>query len=202
MSIKEKSKEKKERLQMIMFMIAVVFFLILGACCLTIIIKGAVNPKSPPSVLGITPIIIQSESMSGNAPDHIEAGDLVLIGKADADIEQLSEGDIIAFMKGKVVVTHRIINIEKSEDGSLIFTTKGDADNTEDSELVTSDNIVGIYIGRIPRLGDFVMFLQKPLGIVLVIGIPVVSFIIYSIICRKKETQNTYEDVTAKRRGV
>ena len=200
MSTKQKTKEKKASLQTIMFVIGMVFLMIIGVCCLTIIIKGAVNPERPPSVLGVTPIIVQSKSMSGNASDHIEAGDLALIGRAD--LEQLSEGDVIAFMEKKVVVTHRITAIETSEDGSLLFTTKGDADKTEDSKLVTSDSIVGIYKGRIPKLGDFAMFLQKPLGTILVIGVPVISFIIYSIICRKKETQSTYEDVMAKGRGV
>ena len=196
MSTKQKTKEKKASLQTVMFVIGMVFLMVIGVCCLTIIIKGAVNPERPPSVLGTTPIIIQSESMSGNAPDHIEAGDLALIGNADA--EQLSEGDIIAFMQNKVVVTHRITAIEKSEDGSILFTTKGDADNSEDSEFVTSNNIVGIYKGRIPKLGDLALFLQTPIGIILLFGVPSICFIIHSIILRKKETQNKYEEVTVK----
>lgn len=152
-------------------------------CNLAIILKGTIYPDKPPSVLGITPMVVQSGSMSGDAPDHIEVGDLIFTGKAD--IEKLKEGDIISFMEDSIVVTHRIIAIETAEDGSRSFTTKGDANNTEDSEPVTAENLVGIYKGRIPKLGDFAMFLQKPLGMMLFIGVPLLAFIIYDIVRRQ-----------------
>ena len=83
----------------------VVFGLML-LCNVIIIIKGTVNPKKPPSVLGITPMVVQSGSMSGNAEDHIEVGDLIFISKAEAD--KLKVGDIISFMEEKLVITHII----------------------------------------------------------------------------------------------
>ena len=89
-------------------------------------------------------------------------------------------------MEGSIVVTHRIIEVRTAEDGSPIFITKGDANNTEDSEPVTAENLVGIYMGRIPKLGDFAMFLQRPLGMMLFIGVPLLTFIIYDIIRRTK----------------
>ena len=129
-------------------------------------------------------MVVQSGSMSGNAPDHIEVGDLIFIGKADVD--KLKERDIISFMEGSIVVTHRIMEIKTAEDGSRSFITQGDANNTEDSEPVTAENLVGIYKGRIPKLGDFAMFLQKPLGMMLFIGVPLLAFIIYDIIRRTR----------------
>ena len=70
-----------------------IFALIL-VCNLTIIIKGVVNPKVPPSVFGVTPMVVQSGSMSGNAEDHIEVGDLIFTVKPDTD--KLKAGDIIS----------------------------------------------------------------------------------------------------------
>ncbi|MBR7147025.1 MAG: signal peptidase I [Oscillospiraceae bacterium] len=164
-------------------------------CNLTIIIKGTLYPERPPSVLGITPMVVLSGSMSGEAKDHIEVGDLIFVGKAEPD--ELEVGDVIAYMEGEVVVTHRIIGIETGGDGKLQFKTKGDANNAEDLHPVLEDNLVGIYKFRIPVVGDFAMFLQTPLGMVLFIGVPMLAFIMYDILRRRryaeKEEKRTAE---------
>lgn len=164
-------------------------------CNLTIIVKGTLTPEKPPSVLGVTPMVVLSGSMSGTAEDHIEVGDLIFVGKADPD--ELKAGDVIAFMDGKVVVTHRILEVQAREDGALQYITKGDANNSTDLRPVHEDNLVGIYKTRIPKLGDFALFLQTPLGMVLFIALPLMAFILYDILRRqqyaKKEAQRTSE---------
>ena len=157
-------------------------------CNLTIIVKGTLKPDMPPSVLGTTPLVVLSGSMSGDAPDHIETGDLIFVDRVN-DPETLREGDIIAFMQNSVTVTHRIVEIEKGEDGKLLFTTKGDANNAIDQSKVSEDQIVGKFRARIPKMGDFAIFLQTPLGLVLFIGIPLIAFIIYDVIRRQRYMQ-------------
>lgn len=152
-------------------------------CNLTIIIKGTLHPDTPPTVFGVAPMVVLSGSMSGTAQDHIEVGDLIFDTKAD--VNTLKEGDVISFMENKIVVTHRIIRIETAQDGTRLFVTKGDANNTED-EPITADMVVGLYRFRIPKLGDFALFLQKPLGMVIFIGIPVLAFIVIDILRRQR----------------
>lgn len=161
-----------------------IFLGFLLICNLTLIIKGTLSPEKPPSVLGITPMVVLSGSMSGEAEDHIEVGDMIFVGKAEP--EELVPGDIIAYMVGGSVVTHRITSVDTAEDGTLIFTTKGDANEVEDTQPVAEEQLVGIYRGRIPRMGDFAMFLQQPLGMFLCIGVPVFAFIIYDILRRQR----------------
>lgn len=161
-----------------------VIFGLLLVCNLTIIIKGALFPEKPPSVLGITPMVVLSGSMSGEAEDHIEVGDLVFVGRADP--EKLEVGDVIAYMNGGTTVTHRITAIDTDTDGDLLFTTKGDANNAEDTSPVTEEQLVGIYRWRIPKVGDFALFLQTPLGMLLFVGVPVLAFLIYDILRRQK----------------
>lgn len=160
-------------------------------CNLTIIIKGIINPETPPSVLGVTPMVVQSGSMSGDADDHIEVGDLIFTVKPDTD--ELKAGDIISYMDGDVAVTHRIIEIQTASDGKRSFITKGDANNTEDP-AVDEDAVFGLYKGRIAKLGDFAMFLQKPLGMAVFIGIPVCAFIIYDIIRRQRYSDRSHRE--------
>ena len=49
-----------------------ILFGILLICNLTILIKGTLFPENPPSMLGITPMVVLSGSMSGEAEEHIE----------------------------------------------------------------------------------------------------------------------------------
>ena len=196
---KETGRESKSGLMQklvtgISILLCIIFSFML-VCNMTIIIKGTLYPERPPSVLGITPMVVLSGSMSGDAEDHIEVGDLIFVGKTEA--EELEVGDVIAFMEGKVVVTHRIIDIQRDENGALLFTTKGDANNAQDQRPVTESNLVGIYKARIPKVGDFALFLQTPMGMVLFIGLPLLAFIIYDIIRRqqyaRKESKKTAE---------
>lgn len=190
----EKSGLIQKILTGVSILLCIVFSFML-ICNMTIIIKGTLYPERPPSVLGITPMVVLSGSMSGDAEDHIEVGDLIFVGKTEA--EELEVGDVIAFMEGKVVVTHRIIEIQRDENGVLLFTTKGDANNAQDQRPVTASNLVGIYKARIPKVGDFALFLQTPMGMVLFIGLPLLAFIIYDIIRRqqyaRKESKKTAE---------
>ncbi len=171
----------------IITVIGIVLCALLGIillCNLTIIIKGVINPDRPPSIFGVTPMVVQSGSMSGSAKDHIEVGDLVFITKIDTD--SLQKGDIVSFMDGSIVVTHRIIDIT-TEDGKRQFITKGDANNTEDPPI-GAEVIIGKYRTRIAKLGNFAMFLQRPLGMAIFIGIPVCAYIIYDIVRRQRRS--------------
>lgn len=156
------------------------FFLV---CNLIIIIKGSLSPEKPPSVFGITPMVVLSGSMSGTQDGHIETGDLIFVGSVSAD--ELEVGDVIAYMNGGSAVTHRITAIQTDEEGALQFTTKGDANNAEDTAPVTETQLVGRYLGRLPKVGDFALFLRQPLGMLLFIGVPLLAFIIYDILRRQ-----------------
>jgi len=187
--------EKPSKLMSALGLILCIVFGAMLLCNLTIIIKGTLYPEKPPSVLGITPMVVLSGSMSGNAPDHIEIGDLIFVDKIEA--QALEAGDVIAFMEGKVVVTHRILEVFTGDDGKLQYVTKGDANNAADLEPVHEDDLVGIYKFRIPKVGDFALFLQTPLGMVLFIGVPMLAFILYDLIRRrhyaKLENERTAE---------
>lgn len=190
----ETKKESKATKMKALPIIGLVLCVVLGfllICNLTIIIKGTLYPERPPSVLGLTPMVVLSGSMSGDAPDHIEVGDLIFVGKAEP--KELKVGDVIAYMESDestTVVTHRIIEILTAEDGSLQWRVQGDANNTPDENPVPENNLVGIYKFRIPLVGDFALFLQKPLGMVLFIGVPLLAFIIYDIIRRQRSANN------------
>ena len=178
---------KKANSQKTLTIVGIVLCVIFGfmlICNIVIIAKGTLFPERPPQVLGVTPLVVLSGSMHGDAPDHIEAGDLIFV--VPVDPQDLEVGDVITFMEGSTVVTHRIIEIIPGEDGTRSFRTKGDDNNTPDKDPVHQDKLVGLYKSRIPFVGDLAIFMQTPLGMIIFIGLPLVAFLGYDMIRRQK----------------
>jgi signal peptidase I, archaeal type len=144
---------------------------------ISIIIKSVLYPEQVPTIFGVAPMVIVTDSMNaGN--DSIAAGDIIFAVKTD--IRQLVIGDIILFKHGKGLVLHRIVSINESENGRA-FVTKGDANNAQDSELVYAESIIGKYIERIPKFGHFVLFLKTTLGMVIFIILPIFIILGYEL---------------------
>lgn len=101
--------------------------------------------------------------------------------------EHIKQGDIISFLatesyyNGKVI-THRVIGIEKSSDGKLLFRTKGDHNNVADSFLVNEENVYGKVIFRIPMLGYIRQFLSTYFGWILCIVISFLYLILSEVV--------------------
>jgi len=149
---------------------------------ITIIIQSALYPEQVPTIFGVAPMAIVTDSMNtGNG--SIAAGDIIFAVKTD--IRQLDIGDIILFKYGKALVLHRIVDINESENGRS-FVTKGDANNAQDSEIVYAENVIGKYSERIPKLGHFVLFLKTTLGIVLFVILPIFIILGYELFKKNK----------------
>lgn len=182
---------KSRVLHTIFFAISIIFCVIFAfilVCNIVFIIKGEINPNKPPAIFGVMPMVVCSGSMSGDAPDSIEVDDLIIVVKAD--MEKMKIGDIIAFYDDKTVVSHRIIDIRAAEDGKCVFYTKGDANNVAEETPVTVDNFIGKVGGRIPRVGAFILFLQRPLGLILFGFLPLSIILLLSFIFGKRKNKN------------
>ena len=59
-------------------------------------------------------MVVLSGSMSGQAEDSLEVGDLALIRQVEPDT--LKVGDVVAYMSGGSAVTYRITAIETAEE--------------------------------------------------------------------------------------
>lgn len=115
----------------------------------------------------------------------IKVQDAVVVKNVPA--EKLRKGDIITFIStdsryAGLTVTHRIIDIEKSDDGKFLFRTKGDNNNTPDDALVTEDNIDGRVFLKIPKIGYLQYFLSQSYGWLLCIVLPCLTVIAIEIV--------------------
>lgn len=171
--------------------VKIIFFaiaipLLLMAC--TIMYKANKYPDKIPDVLGIKPMIV----LSGSMESFIHTGDLVFVKVVDTNI--LKVNDIIAFRnEGNKVTTHRIIEIVK-EEGKILYKTKGDNNSVEDANLVKPSEIEGLYVSRIGKIGNFLMFMQQPIGLAVVLLVILIVGIICLYVIDKVDKNKTSEE--------
>ena len=179
----------------VIIVLCLILFIVIMTIGITIIYKSYSEPNRIPSVFGWKPFIVLSSSME----DTIMPGDLILTKEIDA--LELKEGDVISFRTNKyTVITHRIINIV-DEEGERKYYTKGDNNDLADSDPVSDDQIEGIYRYRIPELGKIALNLQKPIGIVICIALPLIIVLIAQFADYKrqaKEKEKKQKDLEEK----
>lgn len=191
-----KQKISKFGILNIIGVILLVIFLPLIILNLILIIQGWINPNKVPMIFDTAPLIVVSDSMtiqkdeSGNIiSGAFNKNDLIFIKKVDPTT--LKEGDIITYVtKDGSIVTHRIFLKGTTEDkNASAFVMKGDYNNSIDQNPISYNQVVGIYRGRIAGLGGVASFLQSPIGIIVVLGLPLALILVIDLIKKRKENQ-------------
>ena len=160
------------------------------------IIQGWIHPDKVPMIFDTAPLIVVSDSMtiekdeSGNIiSGAFNKNDLIFIKKVDPTT--LKEGDIITYVaKDGSIVTHRIFLKGTTEDkNASAFVMKGDYNTSIDQDPISYNQVVGLYKGRIAGIGGVANFLQSPIGVIVVLGLPLACILIIDLIKKKKENQ-------------
>jgi len=180
--------------------VIVVLFLPLLLVNLTLIIKGMINPETPPDIFGYMPLAVLSGSMDDGSEDCIKVDDMIFVKKEDPQTFEV--GDIITFNYNGDVITHRIIEVIKEDGKTVSFSTQGDANNVSDG-LIPVGKVFGRYVSRVPGLGGFAIFLQTPTGMVIFAGIPIGVFVAVEVIgiiqSRRRRTADNEKDAEIER---
>ena len=157
-------KTKQEKIWQIFCIVFCVLMVPIIVFNMILSIKGLQNEDKLPTVFGVAPVTVVSGSM---APEF-DKNHLIFIKAVDTDTLKEKE-DVICFKtEDGSFVTHRIDRIE-IVDGVKHFYTKGDANNSVDTDYVLAEQIQGKYVGGVAKLGGVVMFVQSPYGLVLTV---------------------------------
>ncbi len=97
-------------------------------------------------IFPIKPVAIATGSMQ----EELHIGDVAIIQKCNAN--DIEEGDIIEYQMEGYTVIHRVVS-KTQKNGDFTFITKGDSNDSEDSEPVTEKQIIGKVIFKIRYLG-------------------------------------------------
>lgn len=143
-----------------------------------------------PFVVHAFPSVVGAEEsyvvLSGSMEPALSPGDVVVVyGVSPAAVE---EGDVITYQRDDqdVVVTHRVVEVVRSDDGQRLFRTRGDANEEPDAEPVPADAvtgripavtlpIVGSTLLHFPAIGYLIVLIRgSPLLLGLFVGVPLV----------------------------
>jgi signal peptidase len=135
-----------------------------------LIVSGWISETGTPSVFGREVFVVRSGSMS----PEFETGDAVLVsmmhGSSASDLEV---GDVITFRPvsdGSILISHRIVEELVNSSGRSFYVTKGDANRSPDTELVSLDRVVGRVDMRLPYMGRLLVASQG-FGLMTLMGI-------------------------------
>ena len=127
---------------------------VIGTLMLLVVIAATI-PLTIPNFMGYEIFNVVSGSMEPTIP----VGSIIYVKEIDpVDVES---GDIIAFESGDNVIMHRVVDNKRVEGA---FTTKGDANNGEDMNDVSYDNLIGIVVKHIPILGQLLILFGSTFG--------------------------------------
>ena len=140
-------------------------------------IKGRKAPDRTPSVFGLVPLIVHTDSM---AP-AFQSGDLIVGVRTDS--REVRQGDVISFRDpaspSGAIVTHRVAAVLTGADGTVSFRTKGDANGTADAELVPEDALSAVWKGiRLKGFGNVLSFLRTGPGLFVCFIAPLLLFLL------------------------
>jgi len=152
------------------------------------------------SILPITGNYKVMTVISGSMAPAIKMGSVVIVKPAS----DYKIGDVITFgpySKTKAPTSHRIYDI-KVVDGQPVYITKGDVNNAPDARELQKRDIVGKVLFSVPFVGYAVDFAKKPIGFVLIIGIPAVIIISDEVKKIIREVKKTKETKESDKRGI
>lgn len=203
--------------------VVVVIVLLLALFTMIVTVNAKKSKDGTATIFGYQLRFVQSGSMEKCAHTDvskykvksIKVKSCVFIKTAPTDVEKIKEwyktlkvGDVLTFQYNKndgsaapedyegdsMVITHRVIKIEKKETGDgYIITLKGDyksskgnepAEQVIDTEVdtpATTTYIIGKVTGQSYLLGLCVYVLKKPVGIVCVVIVPCLLMIVIQI---------------------
>lgn len=154
----------KRKIYYTIFLLLIMPILIINVI---LIIKTNLNKNQIADVMGYKPFIV----LSGSMEKIINIGDLAITKNIDS--KKIKIDDVIAFRKDNIVILHRVKEIHN--DGDLLkFKTKGDNNNVADDFFVESNLIEGVLYTKIPYLGSVLLFLSKPVGLIIIILVIIV----------------------------
>ncbi len=126
---------------------------------------------------GYRSLLVQSGSMEPS----IMTGDIVVIRQAVDYIQN----DVVTFQDGDGrIVTHRVKG-KNTKNDTPSFTTKGDANSSEDPDPISFGQILGKVVFVIPKLGYMVAFAKSLPGLIILILIPAALFVIDELLKMK-----------------
>src|SRR3989338_11296725 len=107
---------------------------------------------------------------SGSMEPSIKTGSFVVVKPSGS----YAVGDIVTFgkdTKTDIPTTHRIVS-SRAQEGVILFTTKGDANEDNDTNEIKQNDVHGKVLFDVPFFGYIIDLARKPIGFAVLIILP------------------------------
>lgn len=161
----DKIQKENQRIHTIIRVISAILYILLIPMIIfnfTLIIKSFIYPNETPDFFGYKSFVI----VSGSMEPTIMTGDAIVVKEVTQD--EIKTNDIISFLQGETIVTHRVIE-EIQESGVKKYKTKGDNNHLEDREKVCYEQIEGKYQFKIRQFGIVTEILKSKITLIILI---------------------------------
>lgn len=173
--------KQKRMLSSLLIYVLIGFIILLILTNFYLGINKAITHNPVPKVCGFSPLIV----LSGSMQPALYPGDVVVIREKKA--QEYKIGDIVTYLDGQTVFTHRIIAQEAGQ-----FVLKGDNNNTVD-DMIGAEQLEGKVVLTIPKIGIFMVFLKRPSGMALM-ALLILLWIFGGDIYRKVKKSDSNEE--------
>ncbi len=166
---KNKQKEKRHKIQRI---IAFPIIIVILTLVFYIGYLKVIKKENDINILGFRQYIVATGSME---PEY-NVGDMIIVRETPK--EEIKIGDIINYISesGTDTITHRVVDIIE-KDGQTYYKTKGDNNNSEDSELVNYSQVKGTLVFKISKLGTIMTKLLTGTGIIILFAVIILLYL-------------------------
>jgi signal peptidase I len=112
--------------------------------------------------------------LSGSMEPAFSAGDLLI--ERGVEPSEVEIGQIVTFRDPRAdrSITHRVRRVE-TRGSRLVFTTKGDADNSVQRWAIAADGELGQPEWTVPAIGHVAMLARTPLGLIAIVILPLLA---------------------------
>jgi signal peptidase len=136
------------------------------------LVGGFVLLVMVPIVFGWRPYTV----LTGSMRPVIQPGDVVM--DQPISVMKMHVGDVVTFSdptRHGDLVTHRIRSLVHDAQQTRVQ-TRGDANNTSENWTIDNDQRVGRVVYTLPKVGHFAVWVRSPVGLIVLIVIPVLLF--------------------------
>jgi signal peptidase len=107
-----------------------------------------------PKLMGWVPLTV----LSGSMRPTLQPGAEIVVKPVTTDdqLQAIRVGDVITFLPypdDPTLVTHRVVGVAHRSDGTMSFTTQGDANGAADPDAVQGKQVRGILLYHVPLVG-------------------------------------------------
>lgn len=151
-----------------------------------------VLPALIPLLIALPPLTLGTRTypvavVDGNSmTPTLAVGDLFLFRSIPPS--SIRNGTVIVYFSGQTgnpildyfirpIVVHRVVGVVIQSDGVVYYRTRGDNNHFNDPALVRSESVLGSPVLVVPLVGEALLFLKSPYGLVFFVSVFVLSYL-------------------------